>query len=109
MRGVGSVNGPVIDRARKRGVRESVGGNRTDSCMLVGLAGLVNNDRVEWMTGMTYQAASGGRAQHMRELLTQFGLLNQAVKPLLDDPASAILEIDRGVRPAQPDPELGRE
>jgi aspartate-semialdehyde dehydrogenase len=75
----------------------------------MGLAGLFNNDLVEWMTSMTYQAASGGGAQHMRELLTQFGLLNQAVKPLLDDPASAILEIDRGVLTAQQDPALPQE
>ncbi|MVW71245.1 MULTISPECIES: aspartate-semialdehyde dehydrogenase [unclassified Bordetella] len=103
------VNRPVIDAALKRGVRNFVGGNCTVSCMLMGLAGLFNNDLVEWMTSMTYQAASGGGAQHMRELLTQFGLLNQAVKPLLDDPASAILEIDRGVLTAQQDPALPQE
>ena len=100
------VNRSVIDAALKRGIRNFVGGNCTVSCMLMGLAGLFNNDLVEWMTSMTYQAASGGGAQHMRELLTQFGLLNQAVKPLLDDPASAILEIDRGVLAAQQDPAL---
>ncbi|CAM4061609.1 aspartate-semialdehyde dehydrogenase [Bordetella tumulicola] len=100
------VNRPVIDAALKRGVRNFVGGNCTVSCMLMGLAGLFNNDLVEWMTSMTYQAASGGGAQHMRELLTQFGLLNQAVGPLLDDPASAILDIDRGVLAAQQDPAL---
>ncbi|MBO9355292.1 aspartate-semialdehyde dehydrogenase [Bordetella petrii] len=103
------VNRPVIDAALKRGVRSFIGGNCTVSCMLMGLAGLFNNDLVEWMTSMTYQAASGGGAQHMRELLTQFGLLNQAVKPLLDDPASAILEIDRGVLKAQQDPALPQE
>ena len=86
------VNRPVIDAALKRGVRNFIGGNCTVSCMLMGLAGLFNNDLVEWMTTMTYQAASGGGAQHMRELLTQFGEINQAVKPLLDDPASAILK-----------------
>jgi aspartate-semialdehyde dehydrogenase len=95
------VNRPVIDAALKRGVRNFIGGNCTVSCMLMGLAGLFNNDLVEWMTSMTYQAASGGGAQHMRELLTQFGLLNNAVKPLLDDPASAILEIDRTVLATQ--------
>ena len=103
------VNRPVIDAALARGVRNFVGGNCTVSCMLMGLAGLFNHDLVEWMTSMTYQAASGGGAQHMRELLTQFGLLNQAVRPLLDDPASAILEIDRGVLAAQQDPALPRE
>ncbi|MBV7487052.1 aspartate-semialdehyde dehydrogenase [Bordetella sp. BOR01] len=103
------VNRPVIDAALKRGVRNFVGGNCTVSCMLMGLAGLFNNDLVEWMSSMTYQAASGGGAQHMRELLTQFGLVNQAVKPLLDDPASAILDIDRGVLKAQQDPALPQE
>ncbi|HEU0231158.1 MAG TPA: aspartate-semialdehyde dehydrogenase [Burkholderiaceae bacterium] len=91
------VNRPVIDTAIGRGVRNFIGGNCTVSCMLMGLAGLFNNDLVEWMTSMTYQAASGGGAQHMRELLVQFGLLNNAVGGLLDDPASAILAIDRGV------------
>jgi len=100
------VNRPVIDAALKRGVRNFIGGNCTVSCMLMGLAGLFNNDLVEWMTSMTYQAASGGGAQHMRELLTQFGLLNDAVKQLLDDPASAILDIDRGVLSKQKDENL---
>ncbi|TEA70347.1 aspartate-semialdehyde dehydrogenase [Allopusillimonas ginsengisoli] len=100
------VNRPVIDAALNRGVKNFIGGNCTVSCMLMGLAGLFNQDVVEWMTSMTYQAASGGGAQHMRELLTQFGELNSAVKPLLDDPASAILEIDRGVLQAQQDPAL---
>ncbi len=103
------VNRPVIDAALKRGVRNFVGGNCTVSCMLMGLAGLFNNDLVEWMSSMTYQAASGGGAQHMRELLTQFGLLNQAVKPLLDDPAAAILDIDCGVLARQQDPSLPQE
>ncbi|PHY05112.1 MAG: aspartate-semialdehyde dehydrogenase [Alcaligenaceae bacterium] len=91
------VNRSVIDAALKRGGRDFVGGNCTVSCMVMGLAGLFKAGLVEWMTSMTYQAASGGGAQHMRELLTQFGLLNAAVKALLDDPASAILEIDRNV------------
>lgn len=103
------VNRPVIDAALNRGIKNYVGGNCTVSCMLMGLAGLFNNDLVEWMTSMTYQAASGGGAQHMRELLTQFGLLNSAVGSLLDDPASAILEIDRGVLQAQKDPSLPQE
>ncbi|MYN12009.1 aspartate-semialdehyde dehydrogenase [Pusillimonas sp. TS35] len=103
------VNRPVIDAALKRGVKNFIGGNCTVSCMLMGLAGLFNQDLVQWMTSMTYQAASGGGAQHMRELLTQFGLLNNAVKPLLDDPASAILEIDRGVLKVQQDGSLPQE
>ncbi|MCC2596860.1 aspartate-semialdehyde dehydrogenase [Pusillimonas sp. MFBS29] len=103
------VNRPVIDDALKRGIKNYVGGNCTVSCMLMGLAGLFNQDQVKWMTSMTYQAASGGGAQHMRELLTQFGLLNAQVRPLLDDPASAILEIDRGVLQAQQDPNLPQQ
>ncbi len=91
------VNQPVIDAALKRGIKDFVGGNCTVSCMLMGLAGLFNAGLVQWMSSMTYQAASGGGAQHMRELLTQFGLVNQSVRRLLDDPAAAILDIDRGV------------
>ncbi len=103
------VNRPVIDAALKRGVRDFIGGNCTVSCMLMGLAGLFNQDLVEWMTSMTYQAASGGGAQHMRELLNQFGLINAAVKSGLDDPASAILEIDRGVLQIQQGGQLPTE
>jgi aspartate-semialdehyde dehydrogenase len=89
------VNLPVIHNAMARGIKDYIGGNCTVSCMLMGLGALFKADLVEWMTATTYQAASGGGAQHMRELLTQYGTLNAAVKPLLDDPASAILEIDR--------------
>jgi aspartate-semialdehyde dehydrogenase len=95
------VNLDVIKNAMAKGVKNFVGGNCTVSCMLMGLGGLFKHDLVEWMTSMTYQAASGGGAQHMRELLTQFGTINAAVKPLLDDPASAILEIDRTVLATQ--------
>ena len=95
------VNRPVIDAALKRGIRNYIGGNCTVSCMLMGLGALFKADLVEWMTATTYQAASGGGAQHMRELLTQYGTLNAAVRPLLDDPASAILEIDRLVADTQ--------
>ena len=95
------VNMGVIKDALKKGVKNFIGGNCTVSCMLMGLGGLFEHDLVEWMTSMTYQAASGGGAQHMRELLTQFGTLNAAVKPLLDNPASAILEIDRQILSTQ--------
>jgi aspartate-semialdehyde dehydrogenase len=95
------VNLHVIKDAMARGVKDFVGGNCTVSCMLMGLGGLFEQGLVEWMTSMTYQAASGGGAQHMRELLTQFGTINAAVKPLLDNPASAILEIDRTVLATQ--------
>ena len=95
------VNLTVIQNALAKGVKDYVGGNCTVSCMLMGLGALFKADLVEWMTATTYQAASGGGAQHMRELLTQYGTLNAAVKPLLDDPASAILEIDRQVAATQ--------
>lgn len=91
------VNMPVIQSAITKGVKNYIGGNCTVSCMLIGLGGLFRADLIEWMTCMTYQAASGGGAQHMRELLTQFGTLNAEVKSLLDDPHSAILEIDRKI------------
>jgi aspartate-semialdehyde dehydrogenase len=91
------VNLDVIKNALSRGVKNYIGGNCTVSCMLMGLGGLFQHDLVDWLTSMTYQAASGGGAQHMRELLTQFGSINAEVKSLLDDPASAILEIDRKV------------
>jgi len=95
------VNRSVIDAALSKGVKNYIGGNCTVSCMLIGLGGLFEQGLVEWMTSMTYQAASGGGAQHMRELLTQFGTINHSVKSLLDDPASAILEIDRTVLATQ--------
>lgn len=91
------VNRSVIDAALTRGVKDFIGGNCTVSCMLMGLAGLFNQGLIQWMTSMTYQAASGGGAQHMRELLTQFGLINAEVHAALSDPASAILDIDRQV------------
>jgi aspartate-semialdehyde dehydrogenase len=91
------VNLPVIQKALASGGRNWIGGNCTVSCMLMGVGALYKAGLVEWMSTQTYQAASGGGAQHMRELLTQFGTLNAAVKPLLDDPKSAILEIDRQV------------
>jgi aspartate-semialdehyde dehydrogenase len=91
------INLGVIKDGLSQGVKNYIGGNCTVSCMLMGLGGLFKHDLVDWMTSMTYQAASGGGAQHMRELLTQFGSINAEVKALLDDPASAILEIDRKV------------
>jgi aspartate-semialdehyde dehydrogenase len=95
------VNMPVIRNALSKGLRDYIGGNCTVSCMLMGVGALFKADLVEWMTAATYQAASGGGAQHMRELLTQFGTVNAAVRPLLDNPASAILEIDRQVAATQ--------
>ena len=91
------VNMPVIKSALAQVGRNWIGGNCTVSCMLMGVGALYKAGLVEWMSTMTYQAASGGGAQHMRELLTQFGTLNAEVKSLLDDPKSAILEIDRRI------------
>lgn len=91
------VNQPVIKNALTKGGRNWIGGNCTVSCMLMGVGALFKAGLVEWMSTQTYQAASGGGAQHMRELLTQFGTLNAEVKGLLADPKSAILEIDRRI------------
>jgi aspartate-semialdehyde dehydrogenase len=91
------VNQPVIEKALAQGGRDWIGGNCTVSCMLMGVGALYKAGLVEWMSTQTYQAASGGGAQHMRELLTQFGTLNAEVRDLLADPRSAILEIDRKV------------
>ena len=95
------VNLDVIKNAMTRGVKNYIGGNCTVSCMLMGLGGLFQHKLVDWMSSMTYQAASGGGAQHMRELLTQFGTINSSVKALLDNPSAAILEIDRAVLATQ--------
>ncbi|MBS6029402.1 MAG: aspartate-semialdehyde dehydrogenase [Kocuria sp.] len=100
------VNRDVIDSALERGVKDFVGGNCTVSCMLMGLGGLFRNDLVEWATSMTYQAASGGGARHMREVIQQFGDIHGSVADELADPASAILEIDRAVLAKQRSGEL---
>ncbi|WHZ12748.1 MAG: Aspartate-semialdehyde dehydrogenase [Burkholderiaceae bacterium] len=89
------VNLPVIKNALAHGGRNWIGGNCTVSCMLMGVGALFKAGLIEWMVTQTYQAASGGGAQHMRELLAQFGTLNHEVRDLLADPTSAILEIDR--------------
>ncbi len=91
------VNLNVIRDAMAKGGKNWIGGNCTVSCMLMGVGALYKAGLVEWMSTQTYQAASGGGAQHMRELLTQYGTLNAEVRALLDDPKSAILEIDRKV------------
>ncbi|SDZ93080.1 aspartate-semialdehyde dehydrogenase [Acidovorax soli] len=91
------VNMPVIQNALANGGKDWIGGNCTVSCMLMGVGALYKAGLVEWMSTQTYQAASGGGAQHMRELLTQYGTLNAEVADLLHDPKSAILEIDRKV------------
>lgn len=91
------VNLNVIKDALAKGGKNWIGGNCTVSLMLMGLGGLFQNDLVEWVSAMTYQAASGAGAQNMRELLCQMGALHDAVKAELADPASAILDIDRKV------------
>ncbi|WP_445157927.1 aspartate-semialdehyde dehydrogenase [Halomonas sp. E14] len=94
------VNRRVIDEQLARGAKTFVGGNCTVSLMLMGLGGLFEADLIEWMTSMTYQAASGSGAKHMRELLLQMGALRDSVADELNDPASAILDIDRRVTQA---------
>jgi aspartate-semialdehyde dehydrogenase len=94
------VNRPVIDAALAAGGCDWIGGNCTVSLMLMAFGGLFRAGLVEWMTSMTYQAASGAGAREMRELLAQMGHLHRAAGALLDDPASAILEIDRRVSAA---------
>jgi len=91
------VNQDVIKDALHKGGKTFVGGNCTVSLMLMGLGGLFQQDEVEWLTAMTYQAASGAGAQNMRELVRQMGSIHASVKGLLDDPSSAILDLDRQV------------
>ncbi|TAL06457.1 MAG: aspartate-semialdehyde dehydrogenase [Porticoccaceae bacterium] len=91
------VNSPVIERALDAGRRVFVGGNCTVSLMLMGLGGLFQAGLVEWVTAMTYQAASGAGAPNMRELLAQMGAAHDSVRDLLADPASSIIAIDRRV------------
>jgi len=95
------VNRDVIDAALKQGGRNFIGGNCTVSLMLMGMHGLFKAGLVDWITAMTYQAASGAGAQNMRELLSQMGHAHSVAKSLLDDPVSSILEIDRKVSDAQ--------
>jgi len=94
------VNREVIDRGIAAGTRDWIGGNCTVSLMLMALGGLFREGLIEWVTSMTYQAASGAGAQNMRELLAQMGQAHASAARLLDDPASAILDIDREVTAA---------
>lgn len=95
------VNRKIIDQSLESGRKTFVGGNCTVSLMLMGLGGLFEAGLVEWMSAMTYQAASGAGAQNMRELLNQMGYLQTAVAAELETPSSAILDIDRKVAEAQ--------
>ena len=91
------VNKQVIKDGLAKGVKTYVGGNCTVSLMLMAIGGLFEQGLIEWITPMTYQAASGAGARNMRELIQQMGAINNEVKALVDDPAAAILEIDRKV------------
>ena len=94
------VNMNVIKDALAKGVRNYIGGNCTVSLMLMGMHGLFKADLVEWMTSMTYQAASGAGAEHMRELVKQMGFAHEAARPMLEDPACTILDLDGAVTSA---------
>ena len=94
------VNRDVIDAGLKSGIRDFIGGNCTVSLMMMAMGGLLRAGHVEWISAMTYQAASGAGAQNMRELLAQMGVLHAAVASDLANPASAILDIDRKVTAA---------
>jgi aspartate-semialdehyde dehydrogenase len=89
------VNRNVIDAALAAGVRDYIGGNCTVSLMMMALNGLFRADLIEWISSMTYQAASGAGAPNMRELVAQMGVVHAAAASLLRDPSSAILDIDR--------------
>ena len=91
------VNRSVIDDALAAGKKDFIGGNCTVSLMMLAMGGLLDHDLIDWISVMTYQAASGGGAKHMRELIAQMGSTHGCVKDLLDDPKSAILEIDKKV------------
>jgi aspartate-semialdehyde dehydrogenase len=91
------LNMALIKKAISAGIKDYIGGNCTVSLMLMGMAGLFLRDEVEWMTSMTYQAASGQGAAAMRDLVAQMAAIGERAKPLLDDPASAILDVDRAV------------
>jgi aspartate-semialdehyde dehydrogenase len=91
------VNRNVIDTALAAGVRDYIGGNCTVSLMLMALSGLFKENLVEWISSMTYQAASGAGAKNMRELLLQMGTIYASAEEMLNDPDSPILDIDRTV------------
>ncbi len=97
------VNRAVIDRALKKGILNYIGGNCTVSLMLMALGGLFNKGLVEWITSMTYQAASGAGAKNMRELIEQMAFLGNSSRDLLDDPASAALDLDKRILGAMHD------
>ncbi|MDX9760958.1 MAG: aspartate-semialdehyde dehydrogenase [Desulfomonilia bacterium] len=103
------VNRAVIDNALHKGIRNYIGGNCTVSLMLMGLGGLFHQGLVEWMTSMTYQAASGAGAKNMRELIEQMAFIGRQSKELLDDPASAALDLDKRVLDSMHDGSFPKE
>jgi len=100
------VNRNVIDDALEKGIKDYIGGNCTVSLMLMALGGLFRNGYVQWLTSMTYQAASGAGAQNMRELVMQMDAIGCAARNMIEDPASAILDIDRKVLSTMKDPDF---
>jgi aspartate-semialdehyde dehydrogenase len=103
------VNLPLIKQALAEGKKDFIGGNCTVSLMLMGMAGLFQRDEIEWMTSMTYQAASGAGAAHMRELAAQMARIGEHAQRLLADPASTILDIDRAVTDAMRGADLPKD
>jgi aspartate-semialdehyde dehydrogenase len=103
------VNMPLIQDSLAKGVKNYIGGNCTVSLMLMGMAGLFQHDEVEWLTSMTYQAASGAGAANMRELVAQMASIGDSAKALLADPSSGILDIDRAVSGALRSSSLPKE
>lgn len=103
------VNRQLIDQALDRGIKKFIGGNCTVSLMLMALGGLFNQDLVEWLSSHTYQAASGGGARHMKELISQMGYLHTSVAQSLQDPAIHILDIDKKITAALHDSQYPKE
>jgi aspartate-semialdehyde dehydrogenase len=103
------VNMPLIKKAIKNEIRNFIGGNCTVSLMLMGMAGLFQRDEIEWMTSMTYQAASGQGAAAMRDLVAQMAMIGDDAKALLEDPAASILDIDQRVTASIRSRELPKE
>ena len=91
------VNMPVIDAALKKGVKDYIGGNCTVSLMVMAMGGLLQRNEIEWLTSMTYQAASGQGAAAMRDLVAQMATIGDSARKLMNEPSSAILDIDRAV------------
>ena len=103
------VNMPLIRDSLRQGIKSYIGGNCTVSLMLMGMAGLFQRDEIEWMTTMTYQAASGAGAAHMRELVEQMARIGKSAQRLLEDPAASVLELDRAVTDALHSRDLPKE